>query len=198
MKREFDIGSILTAFSYKGLPYPGGFIPAKPGKLSGGDYQYDGDPASEKMTSNLGAKLRKKDAKGRMYFLPVVLEHKGTKYEMPNASIGFQGKKRIVETPMVGRKGTVKELVSIDDYEITIAGVCLDQDFPEDALQELAGLYEVNESVTLKCALTDIFLSEDDKVVLRSIDIPAEKGTDVAQRFTIKLVTDKSFELIVD
>lgn len=198
MKREFDIGSILTAFSYKGLPYLGGFIPSKSGKLPGNDYQYDGDPASQKMTSNLGAKLRKKDVKGRIYFMPVVLGYNGKEYEIPNATIGFQGKKRIVETPMIGRRGTVKELVSLDDYEITISGVCIDQDFPEDALQELAGLYEVNESVTLKCALTDIFLSEDDKVVLRSIDIPAEKGTDVAQRFAMKLVTDKSFELIVE
>ncbi|MEG0499905.1 MAG: DUF6046 domain-containing protein, partial [Rikenellaceae bacterium] len=40
-------------------------------------------------------------------------------YEIPNAIISCTGKKTIVETPMVGRKGAVKELINVDDYEIS-------------------------------------------------------------------------------
>ena len=98
---------------------------------------------------------------------------------------------------MVGRKGSVKELISLDDYEISILGVALSDDFPEAPLTELNELYNINESVILKCALTDIFLEEDDRVVIRSMDISDMKGTETVQIFKMELVTDRSFELII-
>lgn len=196
---QFSLGDMLmNVIGYKGIPYPGGFIPDAPGKYRGDGYEYSGDAASEKTNSDFGSTLRKKDAGGRWYFMPVVLEHKGTEYEIPNAVISIRGKKNIVETAMVGRKGTVKELISVDDYDIRIAGVCLDADFPDSQLGDLAELYNINESVTLKCALTDIFLDEEDKVVIKSIDFAEMKGCETAQVFTMELVTDRSFELILE
>ena len=130
--------------------------------------------------------------------MPIVLEHNGTEYEMPNAVISIRGKKTIVETPMVGRKGTVKELISVDDYEIRIAGVCLDTDFPDQQINALNELYNINEAVTLKCALTDIFMDEEDKVVIKGIDFAEMRGCETAQVFTMELVTDRSFELILE
>lgn len=196
---QFSLGDMLmNVIGYKGIPYPGGFIPDAPGKYKGDGYEYSGDAASEKTNSDFGSTLRKKDAGGRWYFMPVVLEHKGTEYEIPNTVISIRGKKTIVETAMVGRKGTVKELISVDDYDIRIAGVCLDADFPDSQLGDLAELYNINESVTLKCALTDIFLDEEDKVVIKSIDFAEMKGCETAQVFTMELVTDRSFELILE
>ena len=188
---QFNLGDmLLSVIGYKGLPYPGGFIPD--------GYEYPGEAASEKTSSDFGSTLRKKDAQGRWYFMPIVLVHKGTEYEIPNAIISIRGKKSIVETAMVGRKGTVKELISVDDYEIRIAGVCLDVDFPDQQINALNELYNINESVTLKCALTDIFLDEEDKVVIKSIDFAEMKGCETAQVFTMELVTDRSFELILE
>lgn len=196
---KFSLGGILASFiGYKGIPYPGGFFPDKPPKYQGSDYEYPGEAASEKTHSDLGSVLRKKDAQGRWYFMPVVLEHKGTEYEIPNAVISITGKKTIVETAMVGRKGTVKELISVDDYEINIAGVALDRDFPDQQIAKLNDLYSINEAVTLKCALTDIFLEEEDKVVLKSIDFQEMRGCETAQVFKMSLVTDRSFELILE
>lgn len=189
---------LLSVLGYKGLPYPGGFIPDAPGKYKADGYEYPGEQASEKTSSDFGSTLRKKDVQGRWYFMPIVLEHKGTEYEIPNAVISIRGKKSIVETAMVGRKGTVKELISVDDYEIRIAGVCLDVDFPDQQINALNELYNINESVTLKCALTDIFLDEEDKVVIKSIDFAEMKGCETAQVFTMELVTDRSFELILE
>lgn len=193
---------LLDIIGYKGLPYPGVWLPtvSRPGsgRFTGKDFDNDSDYADEKTTSDKGSVLRKKDAQGRYYFMPVVFEHKGKDYEIPNAVISFTGKKNVVETAMVGRKGSVKELISIDDYEISIQGIASSDDFPEAAIAELNELYTINEAITLKCALTDIFMEEDDRVVIRSIDISDMKGSETFQVFKIDLVTDRSFELRIE
>lgn len=183
----FNIADILvSAFGYKGLPYPGVWFPSVP------------ENQKNRTHSDLGSVLRKQDAQGRYYFLPVVLEHKGKEYEIPNAFISFTGKKNIVETPMVGRKGTVKELINIDDYEISIQGVVQAEDFPEAELVALNELYSINESVILKCALTNVFLEEDDKVVIKNIEVSDMKGTDSFVIIKMSLITDRNFELIIE
>lgn len=193
---------LLDIIGYKGLPYPGVWLPtvSRPGsgRFTGKDFDNDSDYADEKTTSDKGSVLRKKDAQGRYYFMPVIFEHKGKDYEIPNAVISFTGKKNVVETAMVGRKGSVKELISIDDYEISIQGIASSDDFPEAAIAELNELYTINEAITLKCALTDIFMEEDDRVVIRSIDISDMKGSETFQVFKIDLVTDRSFELTIE
>lgn len=160
--------------------------------------KYDGPAPNERESSNLGSTLRKRDANGRWYFMPVVLVYKGKEYEMPNSLISIRGKKNIVSTPMVGRKGTVKELISMDDYEISIQGVALDTDWPDDQLAAIKEIYSVNESVQLKCALTDIFMDDEDMVVIKSIDIPEMRGIEHAQTYSLDLETDRSFELIME
>ncbi len=83
---QFSLGDmLLNVIGYKGFPYPGGFIPDAPAKYKGDGYEYPGEAASEKTNSDFGSTLRKKDAQGRWYFMPVVLEHKGTEYEIPTA-----------------------------------------------------------------------------------------------------------------
>lgn len=160
--------------------------------------KYDGPAANERESSNLGSTLRKRDANGRWYFMPVVLVYKGKEYEMPNSLISIRGRKHIVSTPMVGRKGSVKELINIEDYDIRIQGVALDTDWPDDQLAAIKEIYAVNESVQLKCALTDIFMDEEDMVVIKSIDIPEMKGIEHAQTYSLELETDRSFELILE
>jgi hypothetical protein len=99
---------------------------------------------------------------------------------------------------MVGRKGTVKELISVSDYEINIAGKVQDTDFPDKGIADLNELYNINESVVLKCALTDIFLDDDDMVVIKDIDFTEIGGSETVQVFKMSLVTDRSFELLID
>lgn len=196
---EFNIAKVLvSALGYKGLPYPGVWFPS--GKITGKEpeYQYEGQAKGVRTHSDLGSVLRKQDAQGRYYFMPVVLEHKGKEYEIPNSVISFTGKKNIVETAMVGRKGSVKELINIDDYEISIQGVVQSDDFPEAELVELNELYNINESVILKCALTNVFLEEDDKVVIKSLDVSDMKGTDSFVIIKMSLITDRNFELIIE
>lgn len=189
---------LLDVIGYKGLPYPGVWFPTVNRSKSGEDFEYDGDGPHDRQYSDLGSTVRKMDAQGRWYYLPVVFEYDGKEYEIPNAVISFTGKKSIVETAMIGRKGSVKELISIDDYEISIEGIALAEDFPEDALSELNELYNINEAVTLKCALTDLFLADEDRVVIKSLDVSDMKGTESFQVFKIDLVTDCGFELTIE
>lgn len=71
-------------------------------------------------------------------------------------------------------------------------------DFPEEILSEINELYNINEAVTLKCALTDIFLEEDDRVVIKSIELSDMRGTETYQTIKMELVTDRNFELIIE
>lgn len=183
---KFSIGEILlSVLGYKGLPYPGGWL-------------LPHNRAKGNTLSRYGTPLRKQDADNRWYFMPVTLVYKQKEYEIPNAVISFTGKKTIVETPMIGRKGSVKEQISINDYEINLQGVALSDDFPEEELARLNELYTVNESVSLQCALTDIFMEEDDKVIVKSLDISGMQGTESFVVIRMGLVTDKSFELKIE
>ena len=190
--------TLLSILGYKGLPYPGVWFPDMKRSKMPDDYNYDGDYLEAKKYTDLGTMLRKTDAQGRYYFMPVFFLYKDKSYEIPNALISLTGKKTIVETPMVGRKGSVKELINIDDYEISIQAIAQAKDFPEAALTELNEIYTINESITLKCALTDLFLDQDDKVVIKSIDISDMKGTETFTVFKMELITDRSFTLIIE
>lgn len=199
MMKSFSIKDVLLdVIGYKGLPYPGVWFPEKKRANDNGGYEYSGSNKQVKTHSETGSLLRRRDSLGRYYFLPVTLVHKGKEYEIPNAVISLTGKKTIIETAMVGRKGSVKELINIDDYEINVQGVALSDDFPESILSELEELYNINESITLKCALTDIFLEEDDRVVIKSIELSDMKGTEEFQVLKMNLVTDRNFELILE
>lgn len=190
--KEFSIKDILLDIvGYKGLPYPGVWFEDGPMSAQEGRVR-----KSQRLKA--GTLLRKKGANGQYYFMPVVLKSKNNKvYEIPNAIISLTGKKTIVETTMVGRKGNVKELINVDDYEISIQGIASADDFPEEAVKDLSELYNLNEAVTLECALTDVVLGKEPTVVIKSIDFSDMKGVECFQVFKINLTTDYSFELII-
>lgn len=150
----------------------------------------------KKQNTALGSPLWSQNSKGITYFMPVTLDG----IELPNTLISFSGKKNIVETPLIGRRGTVKELINIEDYEIQIRGIVVDdgRSFPDEFIMKLQELFEKNESVSLQCALTDIFLQQDDSVVIKAIRFPDMKGIENAQAFEINCVSDPYFELIIE
>lgn len=199
MRHRYDIRNFLeAAIGYRGLPFPGMFYR----RDGGGGYLADDFIATaehyEPMThSNTGAVVRRQDVLGGWYFMPVAFETQRWSMEAENAVVSIVAKKSIVSTPLVGLEGTVKELISIDDYEISIAGVILSGDWPEAGITQLHELFRVNEAVGLKCAMTDIFLSGDDKVVITDISYPEMQGVENAQAFKMKCLSDKPFELII-
>jgi hypothetical protein len=122
---------------------------------------------------------------------------------LPNEpTIEIFSRKRIQETEITGnttRKGTVKELISTGDYDITIRGIALNYQsviyYPEDIVKALNDLYLQNQSHEIKCALTQILGVYE--LVIRSIRLPHTPGKH-AQAYELVCVSDEPFELDID
>ncbi|KAA6324691.1 hypothetical protein EZS27_026009 [termite gut metagenome] len=58
---KFNLGDLLTSIiGYKDFPYPGGFLPDKPGNYKAGEYLYPGEARAEKTHSDLAPCCAKK------------------------------------------------------------------------------------------------------------------------------------------
>ena len=107
-----------------------------------------------------------------------------------------------METPLTERNGTVKELISRADYEITIKGflIASGNDFPEADATRLRNLFEASVPVSISCALTDLFLlrpdrSGSDQVVFRALAFPEVRGIKNVRPFELQCVSDEPFNL---
>lgn len=207
MTHRFDITkTLLSALGYKGTFYPGIFANTKFPITQGGKYYVEGDFV-DNMPRDFtpgGRQIRTENARGEVTFMPIKIDG----IELPNAIIGITGKKTINETPLVGGRGSVKELISVDDYEITLAGVLVSDDgqYPEKLIETFRDIWQKNESVTLLSAISDMVLVDlgktprttDVNVVLKSIDFPAVGAFENAQIITLTAVSDYPFTLIID
>lgn len=189
----FDI--LRTIKGYQAMPFVPASVISTPGGMNTGGYN-DGDGPDRATQSVTGAPLRKLK-NGIWYFMPVVFSHKGKTWNFDEAVVSISGKKTIVETPMVGRKGSVKELINIEDYDIKFIGVLENSngDYPEQEVQDLVRLWEINEAIKMSCALTDYFLKEDDSVVIKTIEPISVEAQEDIQAFNMSLVSDSPFEL---
>lgn len=161
------------------------------------------------------------DANGREYFMPVKVKYASSvgtasgnfgvgvdvsryeSFDLPYPCIAINSRKLIVETPLTERRGTVKEVINVQDYQITIKGVAIikDNDFPEQWVARLRDLYESSQPISIECALTDIFLlrrdrTGSDNVVITRIDFPEMRGVKHAVAYQIDCVSDAPFELV--
>lgn len=182
----FDI--YAAVFGYRALPFPQGQL----NNLV---------PDVDEKISKLGAVLYKKDSKGREAFCPITLTRVQNgkivkKYELPYSTVAIQLRKNIVKTALPGRRGSVKELIQIEDYQFTINGVILtDSELPESELMDINELFNINEPLKLENAFTDIFLQADNSVIIESIDLPDMKGISGAQAYSITISSDTILEL---
>ena len=153
---------------------------------------------AKKELSNLGQRYYAEDLSGREFFLPVWINGQ----LIPFAVLGVTCKKTIVSTPMPERSGSVHELISIDDYSFTLKGLLVNEsnEFPEQDIADIHNLFLVNASVSMRSALSDIFLSGefDHKVIIQDVNWPPSPGVEHVKAFEIKLVSDQIFELTID
>jgi hypothetical protein len=117
---------------------------------------------------------------------------------LPYCVIRITGSSTIVRTPLAERRGTVKELYSIDDYKITLKGFFIDRQrvFPHDDLATLKKLHEMGAGFILDNAVSNVFLNADDKVVITGFDLPeVEGGRKHVRPFVMQLESDTVFTL---
>ena len=182
-------------FGYQALPFPGG-------DLSG----YI--PKPQETLSKLGAVLERKEPNGTTAFCPVgfsVMNNGNIvkTIDLINSTINVTMSKNIQKTPLVGRQGSVKELIQINDYRFTIQGVVVientngkgTEDLPEDALADLHDIFVKNEPLRLENAFAEIFIGDDNNVIIESINFPNMKGITGAQAYTITVSSDSVLTL---
>jgi hypothetical protein len=148
--------------------------------------------------SSLGQPYYNDDVFGREIFMPVKLND----YWLHLPVIGISSKKVVVSTAMPERKGTVKELISSEDYIITIKGIIIrpDNNFPEAEIRELEEIKQKDESITMRSALTDIFLKGDfeHRVVIKALSFPEVAGVQHARPYQMELESDQIFDLEIE
>ncbi len=125
-------------------------------------------------------------------------------WNLPYPIISISSRKTIVETPLTERRGTVKELINIQDYEITIKGfiVAAANEFPESEVITLRSVYEQNQALSIQSPLTDIFLlrpdrNGSDQVVIRELTFPPVTGVKNVRPYELKMVSDEPFNVII-
>ena len=201
-KAAFDIYEL--AFGYRAIPYPK-LLAAKALEIA---ESFDGTKSDRSGTtsetlSKLGAVLFKKDENGVEAFCPVTIRYEDKVYELNYATISISMTKNIVKTNLINRRGSVKELIQLQDYKFTINGVMLgsqdldDADYflPQDKLADLNELFNINAPVELENAFSDIFLQDDNSVVIEALTLPDMRGVDGAQAYSITVSSDTVLEL---
>lgn len=156
------------------------------------------NPYGTNRTTAKGQAFTGQDNLGRDYYMPVNLDG----YDLHHPVVSISGKKRIIETPLTERTGVVKELISVDDWEMTIRGIIVGKygDYPEDAVTKLVDLFHRNKAIEIKCAITDIFLMRwerqgNNMAVIKEMNFPEVRGIMNVRPYELKLVSDAPFSL---
>ncbi len=136
---------------------------------------------------------------GKGYFMTLTLSHKGQIFQLPNEPlVSLSLRKTIVETPTIGkeRRGTVKEYICTEDYNITIKGICVNEDnsgrYPSEQVQLINDLFAVNDSLDI---VDNKFFTLFDigRMVLKSVSFKDMQGKESWQYYEIKAVSDQDF-----
>lgn len=155
-------------------------------------------PYGRERKTKKGQALTARDKFGFEYYMPVKLNG----YDLEHPVISIVGKRNIVETVLTERQGTVKELINISNWEITIHGLIIDKygDYPEDEITQMVDLFHTNKAVEIESALTDIFLMRwerkgNNTVVIKEMTFPEAKGAMNVRPYELKLLSDAPFNL---
>lgn len=104
--------------------------------------------------------------------------------------------KQIVSTPITGRDGTVKELISTDDYEISVSFALMSDsdEYPEEAMRALVALAKEKQSLYVDSDFLRIF--DIDRVTV--VDLKLDQATyGNVQDVTLTLKSDDDYEVMV-
>lgn len=162
-----------------------------------------------------GSPYYAKDEYGREYYLPVTMSYTESsdtgvgddsvslvkEVVLPYPVLSYDSRKRIVETPLTERNSTVKEYINTDGWAIRIRGYAVgkNNEYPEEQLQALIRLYELNKPLEIKNVITDMLLvkpESTDNVVITSFRLLENKGVKNIREYEMMLVSDAPFSLI--
>ncbi len=139
-------------------------------------------------------------ALGTPLVMPVMIEG----YQLPNEPVvTITGSKKIIKTALTGvnredevqRRGTVKELISVNDYKIKITGRIIDEDrpgrYPERIVTKIRNLFELRRALTINCKITDMLGITH--IAVDKLSFPGDSGMENSQRYEISGFSDEDF-----
>ena len=103
--------------------------------------------------------------------------------------------KNIITTPIQGVDGTVKEYISLSDYQITLQGYISTKDFvyPEEEVEKLVKLCNIPAAIPVISEHLQLFGIDD--IVIKDYDISERAGFRNSQIFTINALSDNDINL---
>ena len=138
-------------------------------------------------------------------FLPIRFIIGAAVLYFPYCVLSISRANSYIKTPMIERRGSVKELYNSDDYAISVKGFLIGQNrlFPEGELQMLQQVIDIKQDVIIDNALTNIFLTYKDasareqrRVVIKHMDLPpVQGGRKHVRPFVLQLESDSVFKL---
>jgi hypothetical protein len=106
--------------------------------------------------------------------------------------------KTIIETPIQGRNGTVKEYISANDYTITIRGILINNEsdkYPFDLVDDLHKIYKLNTALMVTNTILNML--DINQVVMKELKFMESEGYSHIQPFNIECVSDETLELMI-
>lgn len=176
-------------------------------------------PTSRLEQGSYGSPYYSKNSLGVEYFMPVTMLYPAgsgsgsltnsanpqgslQRWNLPYPVVSISTRKTIVETKLTERRGTVKELINTQDFEIVVKGLLIapGNEFPENDMKTLRDIYELNMAISIQSALTDIFLirpdrTGSDQVVIRDLRFQPIKGIKNIRPYELTLLSDEAFNL---
>ena len=202
MTNTIDLHKIFKdTWGYVGLPYPEIIaVRGMPQKYDTDKYSFS--PKYKVKHSQQGVSIRTNNENGVEIFMPVwlsKLDREAMQYLLPNTMMSITSKKNIVTTTLVNRDGTVKEEISMGDWEINIRGVLVGREdfYPDGEKQILVDWYKEKATFNIQNARTAICLSENEKVVITELRFPEIRGYENTQPYELKLLSDVEFSLFI-
>lgn len=138
---------------------------------------------------------------GNEVFLPIwLIRADGTKFMLQNTVSSIVSKKTIVETPLVNQQGSVKEEISMNDWDLNVKGIIVspDGDYPDQQVFDLKQIYKSSESLDIENARTSLLFEDNEKIVIKNLKFPELKGMKNVQAFECDIISDIEFKLIIE
>lgn len=122
-------------------------------------------------------------------------------FVMPYATlVDFQQNMNITQTRTVGNNGTVKEVYGLDDWTISIRGLCLNDDFrpthPTAHRQAQALTAWRNLACSIEVVGRQFLEKKIHNIVIQSLAIRPVQGKSDVVSFEIEALSDEAIELI--
>lgn len=135
------------------------------------------------------------------YYLPVTITYGNKTIDLPFPILSFSGKKRVVETPLTERTGSVMELINTDSYEISVRGFMINTqgEYPEDDLIMLTQLYSNKTPVEINNVVTDVLLTTPtgkNTVVITSFKVKERPGVKHVREYELSMSSNEDFNLV--